>query len=203
MRNSERKDVFYEKFVQMRPPSDLASLARKTHKPTKSNGSYSSTDDGVGIRSRELAGRDRAGTDASAGTSGSHTSSPPTGLHSPSDNSSLVGSVAWAGDDGSMPERGVPQNGGVANASNLNRGRRSTDASSTSSHNAFSRPPIHPGSSDPHLRAGFVKDTHFLHTTIEYKGVSLPIRLPLATFPEEVGDVSCFSLSWVACLSKA
>lgn len=32
-------------------------------------------------------------------------------------------------------------------------------------------------------------DTHFFETTIVYKKTKLPIRLPLSTFPEEVGDV--------------
>ena len=34
------------------------------------------------------------------------------------------------------------------------------------------------------------KDTHFFDTVAEYSGLSIPIRIPLSIFPEEVGDVS-------------
>lgn len=37
---------------------------------------------------------------------------------------------------------------------------------------------------------GRPKDTHWFDSKITYAGVPLPIRIPLATFPEEVGDVS-------------
>lgn len=38
------------------------------------------------------------------------------------------------------------------------------------------------------------RDTHFFDTKVRYKGVNLPIRIPLATFSEEVGDYSLISL---------
>lgn len=34
------------------------------------------------------------------------------------------------------------------------------------------------------------KDTHYYDTRIEYSGKSIPVRVPLQTFPEEVGEVS-------------
>lgn len=34
------------------------------------------------------------------------------------------------------------------------------------------------------------KDTHYFDTVAEYSGLSIPIRVPLSIFPEEVGDVS-------------
>lgn len=37
---------------------------------------------------------------------------------------------------------------------------------------------------------GRPKDTHFFDTRITYAGIPLPIRVPLATFPDEIGDVS-------------
>ncbi|KAJ8454929.1 hypothetical protein ONZ45_g19115 [Pleurotus djamor] len=39
-----------------------------------------------------------------------------------------------------------------------------------------------------------IPDTHFYHTSIEFQGHKLPIKLPLYTFPEEVGDYSLVSL---------
>ena len=46
------------------------------------------------------------------------------------------------------------------------------------------------GTSDPQMRAGHTKDTHFYQTSIDYKGLQLPIKMPLSTFSEEVGEVS-------------
>jgi hypothetical protein len=41
---------------------------------------------------------------------------------------------------------------------------------------------------------GLPKDTHFFDTVAEYSGLSIPIRIPLSIFPEEVGDVSWWAL---------
>jgi hypothetical protein len=41
-------------------------------------------------------------------------------------------------------------------------------------------------------KGGKPKDTHWFDTSIEYSGLCLPVRIPLATFPEEVGDVSSY-----------
>ena len=34
-----------------------------------------------------------------------------------------------------------------------------------------------------------LRDTHYYDTSVSYNGLTLPIRYPLGTFPEEVGDV--------------
>jgi hypothetical protein len=39
-----------------------------------------------------------------------------------------------------------------------------------------------------------LRDTHYFDTSVLYNGFNLPIRLPLATFPNEVGDVGLPSL---------
>ncbi|SNX84975.1 uncharacterized protein MEPE_03684 [Melanopsichium pennsylvanicum] len=44
-----------------------------------------------------------------------------------------------------------------------------------------------PGSTRP-------RDTHFFDTVLTYRSVSLPIRVPLTTFPEEVGEYSLIKL---------
>ncbi|KAJ7865371.1 hypothetical protein B0H14DRAFT_2440359 [Mycena olivaceomarginata] len=51
-----------------------------------------------------------------------------------------------------------------------------------------------PHCTDPNLRSGMAKDTHFYHTTVVYKDHQLPIKMPLATFPEEVGEYSLITL---------
>ncbi|KAG7553659.1 hypothetical protein FFLO_02944 [Filobasidium floriforme] len=38
------------------------------------------------------------------------------------------------------------------------------------------------------------KDTHYFDTVAEYSGLSIPIRVPLSIFPEEVGDYSIIQL---------
>ncbi|KAF8627217.1 hypothetical protein AX15_004479 [Amanita polypyramis BW_CC] len=77
--------------------------------------------------------------------------------------------------------------------------RKSLDASSSSSHvpgeelghqvNAMML-----GYFDNPIRTAMTKDTHFYHTTVAYRDHQLPIKLPLSTFPEEVGDYSLITL---------
>ena len=43
--------------------------------------------------------------------------------------------------------------------------------------------------------AGRPKDTHLFETKVSYNGLSLPVKIPLSTFPTEVGDV-CTPLSF-------
>lgn len=186
MRASERKDIFAEKFSTHMPPLPL----KAAHKTTGSNGSHSS-EDGVLISARA-----RSTTTASDPN--------PTHSSSPSDSSfSLGGSVVWVNDDSVLIDgqvgvaigAGPGSVGGVSLSGSsvlTSRGRRSTDASSNSSH-AYNGGAI-PTSSDPHLRSGISKDTHFFQTSIAYKGHTLPIKLPLATFPEEVGEYSLIQL---------
>lgn len=42
----------------------------------------------------------------------------------------------------------------------------------------------------PHHARYAVRDTHFFETSVLYNGHNLPIKLPVSTFPEEIGDVS-------------
>lgn len=54
-----------------------------------------------------------------------------------------------------------------------------------------------PGSTDappPPLRTGVTKDTHFFDTAAQYNDLSIPIRIPLTTFREEVSDYSIIQL---------
>jgi len=44
-------------------------------------------------------------------------------------------------------------------------------------------------------QVGKPKDTHWYETKVGYGGINLPIRIPLGTFPSEIGDVSFPSLS--------
>jgi hypothetical protein len=73
-----------------------------------------------------------------------------------------------------------------------NRDRNSINLSSSSSHNGNQ---VAGASAATIYNTGVAKDTHYFHTLIDYKGHQLPIKMPLYTFPEEVGDVSSRNLS--------
>lgn len=204
MRASERKDIFAEKFMTHGQQQEQTFMPR--HRPMNSTGSYSSFEEGILMRQNQ--GRSRAGTEASerptfetpsmgrmrAGTESGlpigtrQTSTSSASQHSPTDSS-----FTWVGDE-SVAESSAGSTLGRT-TSNV-----TTDASSSSGHGhgrestareyvAYGgTTPTLPSSSDPQLRAG-IKDTHFYNTTIDYRGHQLPIKMPLSTFPEEVGDV--------------
>ncbi|PPQ68193.1 hypothetical protein CVT25_015025 [Psilocybe cyanescens] len=223
MRSSERKDIFAEKFTHI--PSQqgwgpgapvLGSKAVLQHKSTNSNGSYSSFEEGILLRGRDRAYqedstsrkkdsqryRDRGDSDSVATAQTSHAP------NSPSDSSfSLGGSAVWVGDESGLDlipkDRGdVDSVASLMASSTLvgsSRKRRSTDASSSSSHahgrdQNYKQVGSQQSFPEPHKRHGIVKDTHFYHTTVAYKEYPLPINMPLATFPEEVGDYSLITL---------
>lgn len=178
MRVSERKDVFAEKFI---PHPSLngtytAGPGMGSKRPSQENTANGSSTSFDGARSRadSSASRDNA-SEASSSLQGS------SGIVG--NMGSASGSGTWAGEDGGPESDG----GGVHGQ---NRGRRSVDTTSVSSHGMHSngREPSIPAILDPYSRGP--KDTHFYSTSIVYRGHTLPIKMPLSTFPEEVGDVS-------------
>lgn len=211
MRNSERKDVFAEKFVPPKPSPNPShnSQAKGLHAPKASVDSRSSFEEGIIMRTggnskdqqqpSQAQGRERSGTQAS--TKSSHYSVVPS-----EDSFSLGGKAVWVGEESGLMDQESVSNGSVGTAVGLGRGRRSTDASSSSSHHtrkedyvnyhgsigSMATPMANGSSSDTHLRPAYAKDTHFFHTVIDYEGHQLPIKMPLSTFPEEVGDVCHF-----------
>lgn len=229
MRSSERKDIFSEKFTHLAPPqvwNNSDPVVSKSHRSTNSGESYSSFEEGILMRNRErernnpeeTRTRDRADTDGSTTAASIQQHHQPNhGRHSPTDSSfSLGGSAVWVGDESEL----VGGDGGdgssvlslvgsttvagstITTTTSTTRKRRSTDASSSSSHlkdplrpTALTTPSYY----DPHNRPAMAKDTHFFHTNVAYKDYQLPIKMPLSTFPEEVGDVCDFSL--LECLS--
>jgi len=224
MRSSERKDIFAERFTHTasqqgrgQTGSLFASKSAFQHKSTNSNDSYSSFEEGILLRSRD---RDRHQEDGKprrrennrvkdrTDTESTSTTQLPHTQHSPSDSSfSLGGSAVWVGDESGL-DLGQKEKEDSASLTSLmasstlvgsSRNRRSTDASSSSSHahgrEQNQRPLNSHQAFDPHKRHGIVKDTHFYHTTVAYKDHQLPIQMPLSTFPEEVGDVRHFLFS--------
>ncbi|KAJ7633486.1 stabilization of polarity axis-domain-containing protein [Mycena polygramma] len=189
MRSSERKDIFSEKFSHLAPPPHGWNNGKTLpqHRSTHSGESLSSFDEGILMRNADTVSVQQPS--------------------SPSEASfSLGGSAVWVGDESGIEvgstegeEDSILSYVGTA-VTGPNRRRRSTDASSGSSQahlkDGLLRPSmIHtPSYYDPNLRSGMAKDTHFYHTTVAYKDHQLPIKMPLATFPEEVGDYSLITL---------
>ena len=216
MRYSERKDVFAEKF---RPPESASSITTSitttVNQPPSSkfgHGRDGSSDSGLGFeegflaRSKESKDKDDTssfiidgGAPPSTSSPGLGTQSQPRagtpsqganpGQYSPSDSSfSLGGSAVWVGEDGGGDHTmNGKEKEPMKISPSISRNRTSADASSTSSSNAHGSGVI------PHMTPGDplhgIKDTRFFPTTIVYKGHQLPIKIPLSTFPEEVGDV--------------
>jgi len=115
-------------------------------------------------------------------------------------SSHMSGSAIWVGgtDDA---------HGGGDQTMRDERGRKISmdrrSSMSSSMHQSVGGGPVktssdgHGGKTANH-RHHMVRDTHFFETSISYKEYTLPIKMPVFTFPEEVGDV-CFFL-YVNCL---
>ncbi|KIL66165.1 hypothetical protein M378DRAFT_75418 [Amanita muscaria Koide BX008] len=114
----------------------------------------------------------------------------------------LGGSAVWVGDETDTSINRTDADGNLSRGSSSQvgseLGRKSVDASSSSSqaHGKESGQPttVTHGHFDNQLRSAMTKDTHFYHTTVAYRDHQLPIKVPLSTFPEEVGDYSLISL---------
>lgn len=99
----------------------------------------------------------------------------------PESNSSSGSSVVWIGSNN------VSQDSHSHSHSHSHRPRSSFDeVSRQNGHSSTS------ADSHSHLPK-MTLDTHFYDTTITYKKTKLNIRVPLSTFPEEVGDVRTYS----------
>lgn len=219
MRSSERKDIFAEKFAQPRTTGEThlsvpsTNPRTATHRSTNSGSSLSSFEEGILMRKRGTERTNESSRETrdwerprSRKASGAQANAPQQQPHdSSSDLSfSLGGNPVWVGDETGL-ENAVSVAAGDGSSSSAasiggstmvtSRGRRSTDASSSSSHHGKDYI-IGPMPSTAAYNTGMTKDTHFYHTTIAYKGHQLPIKLPLSTFPEEVGDVSLFHGSY-------
>ncbi|KAG7098250.1 hypothetical protein E1B28_000212 [Marasmius oreades] len=144
--------------------------------------------------------------DAAARRADTESTATSTSTSAPSETSfTLGGSAVWVGDESGLDLVNATDTGGDANSvtsasgttmvGSTYRPRRSTDGSSGSSHmNTRMLNTSKPSASY------LTKDTHFFHTTVEYKSTveykdhKLPIKMPLSTFPEEVGDYSLITL---------
>ncbi|KAF8524403.1 spindle pole body interacting protein [Hysterangium stoloniferum] len=170
MRSSERKDVFAEKF--MSPRSTITTAT--TTAATESVSAAAEEDDATPLAEKEQ----RARTD-SLGSVGSDGSS-----------ASVGSSAVWVGVAGANGHaQGLAQQ--PQQEAQTPRPRASLDDAPYG--NSFSATASTDSHSQPQ-RIAPSRDTHFFDTTIMYKTTKLNIRLPLSTFPEEVGDYSLIQL---------
>ncbi|TFY64750.1 hypothetical protein EVJ58_g2408 [Rhodofomes roseus] len=187
MRTSERKDVFLEKFDDFiqdalgdrEPPTaqpySLTTRQGQGHKASASTGSQNSFDDGLQARPRDE-------NDIRRGDK----------KYSPTDASfsSLDGSAVWVGNESGLDQVVAGAAGGLQNGVTY-RGRASTDASS-SSHGRREELPIVQNAAS--VATSLLKDSHFFPATVDFNDHRLPVKVPLSTFPEEVGDYSLIQL---------
>ncbi|PCH35230.1 spindle pole body interacting protein [Wolfiporia cocos MD-104 SS10] len=188
MRTSERKDIFLEKFDEyLQASSDAApahhvppgTATRKAHRTSASVGSQSSLEESGGERDSDRA-RDRS---ESLRADSLRAAAAARNQYSPSEASfSMDGSTVWVGSEG-----GGDQASGTTAVGNGTsyRGRPSTDASS-SSHTPAPAPAA--------VAMSIMKDSHYFPAMVDFNDHHLPIKIPLATFPEEVGDYSLIQI---------
>ncbi|KAI0942103.1 hypothetical protein AcV7_002626 [Taiwanofungus camphoratus] len=206
MRTSERKEVFLEKFddylqsalgdpaTATQQSTNYASSARQMHRTSTSIDSQYSLEDGTMSRVREDRARDNMYR-----SEGHKASVRGRGQYSPSDGSfSLDGSAVWVGDESGFEQygAGASANGhnGTTSNGNLYRGRTSTDASSSSSQAHGRRDETASTPSAASVAMSLLKDSHFFPAMVDFNDHHLPIKIPLSTFPEEVGDYSLIQL---------
>ncbi|GAA5830718.1 hypothetical protein JCM11251_001053 [Rhodosporidiobolus azoricus] len=201
LRTSERKDLFEDKF--------LAAAEEAGVKRTAS----------VASRSAKAAGRGREGeggdTDSLAevllpsSTSPSVIGSQQQGsfTRSPSISSlaSAAPSITTAND--SVEDLNSPSGGAASSTTSLgSRSRAGTISSLGDDRSLYSPlssqmpslpPPVPPlarpaAAASAHAKP---KDTHWFETKVVFNGMKLPVRIPLGTFPREIGEYSLITLT--------
>jgi hypothetical protein len=180
----------------MKPKAaEHATAHPSTHRTSDSVGSHSSFEEGIMMRTREEKGKSKEIEHQGLGSS--TTSLQASVQYSPSDaDFSLDGSAVWVENHpDQMPH--LPSSIGSTHTATSSRstsssvrGRKSTDASSTSSAHPKESRTATPA---PNATPPVLKDTHYFPATIDYNDHQLPIRLPMYTFPEEVGDVRLYN----------
>ncbi|KAG8846289.1 hypothetical protein FRB96_002041 [Tulasnella sp. 330] len=219
LRVSERRDIFAEKFASrqalsqghQRSASDSSNILAKTtdtrklslsraenHPPQSTPGHQRSTSSSVAKQLRS--------------------SSPGLSLNSEvSDDEgrplSNGGSAIWVGESETvegLPNPTKMETNTDVRSSESGHSQRPDDPDRKSSMDQLSvtsslgqiREQSTPTSLDSHRLSAqhpqhhrhIVRDTHFFETSVLYNGHNLPIKLPVSTFPEEIGDYSLIQL---------
>lgn len=196
MRTTERQDVVIGRYADYSPFGDPGTATQQTTNFSAARPSHRASNSGDSRASFEE-GAQRPRRDTQSTRNGADSIKSATQVRSPASPSeasfSLDGSAVWVGDESGLDQMGFVATAASASSSSIGsgaptRGRRSTDASSSSSHGAYARGGENATSLTGAATAA-LKDAHFYHTAIHYNEHLLPVKVPLSTFPEEVGEV--------------
>lgn len=182
LRGSERKDLFEEKFWGGNSISSPLPEHRQLGR-TPSTASFATSSNAAEVLDTTASSFDRQSLRSSDSRSS---------LRDPSASSS-TDDLAWkarsrAGTVGSAASDFAAPSGAVSPTEG-----RSTMAASMIGSTM--------GSSVGGVTGGRPKDTHFFETKVHYAGIPLPIRIPVGTMEEEIGDVSDLQEIYFAALT--
>ncbi|BGP24301.1 hypothetical protein JCM10295v2_003211 [Rhodotorula toruloides] len=219
LRNSERKDLFEEKFLAAAAAAaDLAEesgggRAQSPKRRVASGGSALALGDvGPGHGEEVLPSSRPASTEGSEQLRGIPSSDSLASASFGSAHSPSVGASAAASRDDLPLHGGRSSRANTINSMDDGRSgwsqtyasavpppplpnRQSSGAATTKSAESSSRSQASPTMSHRVGGAGArPKDTHFFETKVVYNGISIPVKIPLAIFPSEIGDYSLIKL---------
>ena len=84
-----------------------------------------------------------------------------------------------------------PNSGGASSATSFSFGGLGSDGSNSIADSAAASRSITPSANYNNIQQHHsVKDTHWFDSRITFNNMTIPIRIPVYTFPEEIGDVS-------------
>lgn len=217
LRSSERKDLFEEKFVAAAAAAsaDLADESggvRSSKRRTASGNRGSAPTDAVPGHDEEVLSSSRpASTDGGGQLRGIPSSDSLASASLDSAHSPSIGTSAAASRDDLSLHGGRSSRANTISSMDDGRSgwshsyasavpppplpnRQSSGAATTKSAESSSRSQASPTMSHRAGGAGArPKDTHFFETKVVYNGISIPVKIPVATFPSEIGDVRCIS----------
>ncbi|KAF8629141.1 hypothetical protein AX17_005727 [Amanita inopinata Kibby_2008] len=216
MRFSDRKDIFAEKFPLLMPRdtnafNSMHPSVGSSHCPSNLGGPTPNVENGFLMRNKDkeefqepFRNKEPESRRIRDNESSGMMDQQCHHQQLSSDSSfSLGGSAVWVGNETDITARQMETEGTTVGllirnntSTDLEHRRRSLDTSSLSSQ---AHPKVQSMNAtyttlDGQIRAAMNKDTHFFHTTVAYRDYQLPIKVPLSTFPEEVGDYSLITL---------
>ncbi|KAG8943544.1 hypothetical protein FRC04_002832 [Tulasnella sp. 424] len=203
---------------------DPRAPSTKSHKKTPSTDSGSQFSITTGTRKLSLSatqstsghGHDRTPSISTSKQPSTRSRSPSVSLNSVSEGDegqrgSVAGSAIWVGENDSFDAtarnaiQGNQSSSGsdpslrprrvsmdqTSISSSLSQGTQAMTTEGTKSSSDGHRPSSQPHHHHHHRRP---VDTHFFDTAVQYNNVKLPIKIPVTSFPEEVGDYSLIQL---------
>ncbi|GAA5868799.1 hypothetical protein JCM1840_005123 [Sporobolomyces johnsonii] len=216
LRTSDRKDMFEEKFFDAaaladgvrRTPSTISFATRKSSQDehVTEDGASSMAEEVLNPSSRPSRGGSGSGgaladlRNRSSGSLSSLASKDPSGIAGPASTNASTDDLGGSGSFRSRSRANTltSSEGGESSVGAWNRDFAFA-AANVPLPTAMSSP-VESVAGRSSLPGGGVggmgrpKDTHVYETKVAYGGINLPIRIPLGTYPSEVGDYSLIKL---------